>query len=344
MKDRLIENVFFFGLLALAGYLVLRMAAPFFATLALAAIISVVWYPIYKRIIRITPWHNAAVASLVSVLLIALTIFVPLFVLGYMLFLQAASFYETITSTGGTNLTHSISTFEALVSQFLPGVSFDVTNSLRQVAGWFVSHMGDIFAGTASTVFMLFIMLVSLFYMLKDGPACVEMLIRMISLSEAQDTQIFKKLSSSIRSVVLGTLSIALIQGVQTSIGFALFGIPQSILWGSVASVGALIPGIGVPAVFICAVLYLVGIGSYGVAVGLGIWGIFAVGLIDNFLGPYLMSRGAELHPFIVLLSALGGIAFFGPVGLLLGPAILSFFSVLLELYVLHMRKGKKHA
>ena len=40
-----------------------------------------------------------------------------------------------------------------------------------------------------------------------------------------------------------------------------------------------------------------------------------------------------QLHPLIILLSVLGGIAFFGPVGILMGPLTVSFLFALLEVY-----------
>jgi len=59
--------------------------------------------------------------------------------------------------------------------------------------------------------------------------------------------------------------------------------------------------------------------------------------LIDNLLGPYLMTRGNIMHPFLILLAVLGGISIFGPIGFIVGPVILSFFIVLLELYSVHI-------
>jgi predicted PurR-regulated permease PerM len=91
--------------------------------------------------------------------------------------------------------------------------------------------------------------------------------------------------------------------------------------------------------VFIPSVAYLLATGSYLFAGGVALWGVFAVGLIDNLLGPYLMSRGNNLHPFLILISVLGGIVLLGPIGFILGPVSMSLFSVLLELYALHIRR-----
>ena len=74
------------------------------------------------------------------------------------------------------------------------------------------------------------------------------------------------------------------------------------------------------------------------VALGVGVWGFLAVGTIDNILGPILMRRGGtSLHPLVILLSALGGIAAFGLIGFVIGPVVLSIFVVLLEIYADHL-------
>ena len=78
-------------------------------------------------------------------------------------------------------------------------------------------------------------------------------------------------------------------------------------------------------------------IGDWGLAIFLALWGTLAVGLVDNLLGPYLMSRGSSLHPFLILLSVLGGVGMFGPIGFVVGPVIVSLFIVLLELYSKHI-------
>jgi predicted PurR-regulated permease PerM len=75
-------------------------------------------------------------------------------------------------------------------------------------------------------------------------------------------------------------------------------------------------------------------------ALGLTLWGIVAVGLIDNFLGPQLVGRGVNLHPLLILLSVLGGLAFFGPVGLFLGPLSISLLFAFISIYAEISKRG----
>ena len=135
------------------------------------------------------------------------------------------------------------------------------------------------------------------------------------------------------RAVVSGTVLLALIKGTLAAIGFSLFGIERAILWGSLASVGALMPGIGTSVVTLPAVAYLFLFGEMTSAIGLLIWSLTVVGLIDNLIGPYLISRGNNMHPFIILIAVLGGISLMGPVGFIIGPVIVTLFLVLLEIY-----------
>lgn len=344
MREKIIEQVFFYSLLAFAGYIIWQIFSPFLGALILATIIAVVAYPLYEKILRVTPKKSRGFAAFFSVVLIACTIFVPLFFLGYLLFTQALAFYNAMGGSGASEVENSLVALERFIGQFFPGFSLSLGEYAQQASGWVATHVGDIFAGTASTLFSFFITFIALFYMFKDGPWFAERLIKISPLKDVDDNLILSRLTSSVRSVVLGTLAVALIQGILTSIGFTIFGVNQSVLWGSVAAVGALIPGVGTGIVFVAAIVLSLLSGSYGVALGLALWGFFAVGLIDNFLGPYLMSRGAELHSFLVLISVLGGVSLFGPVGILIGPVVLTFFNVLLEIYSGHMRREKKHA
>ena len=179
----------------------------------------------------------------------------------------------------------------------------------------------------------IFIFLIALYYLFKDGHKLKTAVVALSPLQDIHDETIFDKLVLAINSVIKGSLAVAFIQGILTAVGLAIFGVPNAVLWSSVAAITALIPGIGTALVLLPAILYLYFSGQTLFAVGLLLWGMTAVGLVDNFLGPKLVERGMRLHPFLILLSILGGISFFGPLGFLLGPLVLSLLFALLEIY-----------
>ena len=173
----------------------------------------------------------------------------------------------------------------------------------------------------------------AIFYAFRDGERFTRWLVHVSPLSDTEDEVILSRLALAVRSVVVGVLLVSIIQGVVAAVGFSLFGIERAVLWASIAAIAALLPGIGTSVIMIPAVTYLFVTGDVANGIGLTIWALFAVVIIDNIISPYLMSRGNKLHPFIILLSVLGGISIFGPIGFVIGPVIISLFMVLLEIY-----------
>jgi predicted PurR-regulated permease PerM len=217
-----------------------------------------------------------------------------------------------------------------------PAYSFDafnVTDILQKGLEWLFGNLDTVFSGASKVALSLFVLLLALFYFLRDGRELKRQIVALSPLADDDDHKIFRKLERTIFSIFAGSIAVGIIQGVLTGIGFAIFGVPNPALWGSVAAVAALIPGIGTSLILVPAVIYTFFTGSTGDVVGLAIWSMFAVGLIDNFLAPIFVNRGVKIHPFLILLSVLGGIIFFGPIGFVLGPIVLAFLFSLLDIY-----------
>lgn len=340
MKEKLIENVFFFLLLGAVGYLVWLLLSPFLPALVLSAIIATVCYPLYVRVKRLTRMKSSGLPSFITTILVFILVVGPIGLVGYLIFLEAASFYAGVAAGKSISIAPTLSMAQDLVDRFVPNANIDITLYAQQGAGWIASSMGKVFASTASLIGLLVIAFIGLYYLFKDGERLMKSLIRLSPLPDKADAKIIDRLARSVQSVLIGSLSIGLIQGTLTAIGFTIFGVPQAILWGMVAAIAALIPAVGTSLVFIPTVAFLVIAESYTSAIGVAVWGIIIVGLVDNFLGPYLMSRGSSMHPFLVLVSALGGLTVFGPVGFVLGPVIMSFMVALLEVYETHISKA----
>ncbi len=331
---RITEYIFFFGLLLVVGYIAWSMMFPFVAALVLAAIIVILCYPIFEFILRFTPRNNRSIAALLSTLIAFFAIVIPVFFLSTLLVDEFVSFYKSIEGTNELAIDGAFSKVEALVNTYIPGFELNITEQVKQSGAWLASNIGAIFAGTISVVFIFLISLMGSFYLFRDGKEFVAWVVEVSPLADGQDKLILDRISRAIRSIATGTLLLSIVQGVVAAIGFSLFGIDRPILWGSVAAIGALLPGIGTAGIMIPFVSYLVFVGNMGNAIGLLVWAIASIAIIDNVLGPYLMSRGNNLHPFVVLLSVLGGISVFGPIGFIIGPVVMSLFVVLLEIYM----------
>jgi len=332
-NNRVIEYIFFFAFFAFVSYLVWQIFAPFISALALSAIIVTICYPLFEKISFRMPRKNRTLGALVTTFVVLGIVIIPFVFITSSLVSETLSVYRMAESGSQGEIEVLASNLEQKIQLVIPDFKLDVTSFLQQSAIWLSTHLGAIFAGTASTIFLFFISLIGSFYFFRDGKEFTRWLILVSPLPDKDDEKIFTRLAQSIRSVATGTILIALLQGVLTAVGLSIFGFDRAILWGAVAFFGALIPSVGTSIVWVPAILYSVFQGDFLVAIGASIWGVLAVGLIDNLLGPYLMSRGNNLHPFIILIAVLGGISLFGPIGLIVGPVIVTLFRVLLEIY-----------
>lgn len=345
VSSRVVEYVFFFGLLGVVAYLVWQIIMPFVSALALAAIIVTICYPLYERIRRVMPWQNEALASLVTTLSVLVILVIPVTFITYSIVSEVTSFAEQFSVDADSDTVQGhIDTLEQRLQELFPAYSesLNVDEIVRAAGEFLQPRIGPLFGGIASTIFLFFIAMIGTFYFFKDGKYFTKTLISISPLPDEEDEIIVRRLSQAVRSVATGTVLIALIQGTLTAIGLSIFGFERAILWGSIASFGALIPSVGTSIVFVPAVIFLASIGDFGRMIGVIIWGMTAVGFIDNLLGPYLMSRGNAMHPFLMLVSVLGGISFFGPIGFIVGPVVVSLLIVLLELYNMHIRVAER--
>jgi predicted PurR-regulated permease PerM len=331
-----VQNVFFFALLVGVGFLVWLLFSPFIAALALSAIIVTICYPVNDWI-RSRVWRQSpSLAAGLTTLLVVIVIILPVLWLTSILVGETVAVYQILGSEQEALVTTLNEQSERL-EQYFPGLDLNVTEYLRQSAEWLASKLGAIFVGTAATLFSFFIAMIGSFYFFRDGREFTKLLIRISPLPDDRDELILRRTATAVRSVATGSVLIAIIQGTLTAVGLTLVGFDRAVLLGVLAAFGALIPGVGTTIVIAPAVIYLAVTGSFAAAIFLALWGTLAVGLIDNLLGPYLMSRGSALHPFLILLSVLGGVGLFGPIGFVVGPVIVSLFIVLLELYSKHI-------
>lgn len=346
MNKSALQPYFLLLLIVGAATLAYFILAPFIAPLVLGIVFAVVLQPLYQMILRRFKGRES-LASLATVLITVVVILVPLSLVSMQLLREAQQLYTSFSGGEAERAVSSlISQTTPVIERVIPGASdmlANLSNELdtyaEQALTWIIQNLGSAFSSVAAVVLDLFIFFVTLYYLLRDGGRLRKHIIDLSPLANTDDDTIFTQLGLAVNSVVKGMLAVGLVQGILSGIGFLIFGVPNAVLWGLVASVAAFVPLLGTSVVLIPAVLFLALTGNMGAAIGLGIWGLVAVGLVDNFLGPRLMSAGMRLHPLLVLLSVLGGIALFGPVGIFLGPLTVSFLLALLSLHSLLTQK-----
>ncbi|MBI2025263.1 AI-2E family transporter [Candidatus Kaiserbacteria bacterium] len=340
MDAKSLQPYFLMALIAASSILAFFIFRPFLVVLVLAIVFAVVLQPLYRGVLRHMS-GSPGFAAFITMLISVVCILIPFTFVTVQIAEEAQDLYASIASGGGeTYLNTLITSASGVATRYLPGLALsgaDLSSSVDQYVrdglAWLVRNFGGAFGGIARMLLSLFIFLIALYYFLRDGEKLKRTIIDASPLIDSDDSAVLTRLEQAINSVIRGSLAIAFIQGVLTGVGFAFFGVPNFVLWGVVAALAALIPGIGTSLVLAPGIAYLFIVGSSASAVGLLIWSVVAVGLIDNFLGPKLVGKGMQIHPLMILLSVFGGLAFFGPVGIFLGPLCISLFFALVSIH-----------
>ncbi len=334
------RTYFLFLLLAGAAVLTFLVFKPFITTVVLAGVCAVLLQPLKERIRKyIIP--SKGFAALATLLIGVLMLVIPLVLVGALVVSESRSAYTSL-ATGSTGLTIQQVTVSVgtWLEPYFPGagdfsasIASEIQNYISRALDWLVQNAGSAFTSIIAVAIRVIIFLMTLYYLLKDGDDLRDLLTKRSPISEKEVLTIFDHLSKTLTGIIRGSLVIAIIQGTVSGIGYAIFGLPNPSLWGVTTAISALVPGAGTSLILTPAVIFLLATGHVGAGIGMALWALFMVGLIDNFLAPRLIGSRAGLHPLLILLSLIGGLTFYGPVGIFLGPLTVSLLFALYLTY-----------
>jgi predicted PurR-regulated permease PerM len=170
------------------------------------------------------------------------------------------------------------------------------------------------------------------FFALRDHEEIVEYVRSLLPFSKDVEKKLFDYTKGITNSVIYGQIVIGLIQGVISGLGFFIFGVPNALLLTLLATLAGVLPIIGTGIVVVPVVAYLFLAGNTVPAIGVSIFGIIS-STIDNILRPIIVSRRTQIHSAIILIGMISGLFLFGVLGLILGPLILAYLIIILEIY-----------
>lgn len=330
MQTKLMERYFFFGLFFITLFFSFLIFKPFWVVLILSISFSIILYPVYIYFNK--KGLNTWISGFITVFLFTILLLGPLLGIGTIIFNQSQDVYNSLSKSDNVQI--YIETINDSINNILPeGIVFDVKQKISESILLFSNNIAQIFSSTLSAFFSFFLMLLAIFYFLKDGHKWSKFLIKLSPLSDIDDKKIIDGFKLAVNAVMKGYFFIAIIQGILMSFGLWIFGVPNALLWGVVAAIASLVPMIGTAFVSVPAIIFLFITGNVFPSLGLLIWSILVVGTVDNFLNPIIIGNKIKIHPLFVLFSVLGGIALLGPIGILIGPIMLSLLYTLLSIY-----------
>ncbi len=317
---------------------VVLMFRPLLNTLLLSAILAIIFRPLYKTLLK--KFKSEAVSASLTVFIVLFVLFAFFWIFGQLLYGEIHSLYDGFKSGQFVfNRTDLIEKLPNIAREPVTTLTSDLNSLLTKAATGAFQSFSSLISNLAEFFFNLFLVFFAFFYLLKDGGSLKKIILAVSPISNNQENILFEKVILSVNGVIKGTFFVAVIQSLVALVGFLIFGIPNPLLWALCTFLAAFVPNIGTTLVTAPAVIYLLLTGHTGSAVGLLVWGSLAVGLIDNILSPKLVGHSAQLHPLLVLLSVVGGLALFGFLGILLGPIIMAVFSALVSMYITNFKE-----
>jgi predicted PurR-regulated permease PerM len=365
---RVISFIVLLAIVLLVGVIFFQVMAQFIVPLFLACVLLVVFQPLHSWALRRMPRHPRW-AALLTTVLILLAVLLPLTWLGwnayrelYALFHPDGSIVAAARADAEPDAAEAKAAEESRKSfnKWLADVAFKFRDGLSEATAVkipddtveeFVRAVptfigAKVISGVQSAIGILIglaIMMISLYYFMADGPAMIRTAMYLSPLEASYEKELLERFGDVSRAVVVATLLSAVIQGALAGLGY-LFALPSHapiFLLTALTMVTALVPFVGAAAVWICVCgwVYLYGErvvdgeltrGDPLTAIILAVYCTIVVSGIDNVIKPFILHGQSKLHPLLALLSILGGVQVLGPVGILVGPMLVSFLQALL--------------
>jgi predicted PurR-regulated permease PerM len=328
------------GLAFLAVTLVLAIAYPFAGPLLAAAVLAGALSPLCERFARLLRGRRGLASASMTVA-VALLLIAPIALLAVPLAHEAAAAIEylraTLESEGMTGLVNDLPEplkriIQGLV-RGLPRGEVGLREMVGRESGAAAAAVSGAVVATSSLVLRAALMLVALYFLLLDGPRFVEWVTDVAPLKNANVRELLRDFRNVSVAVLSASTASAALQAAVAAIGYLLADAPNPLFLTALTFVAAFIPAFGAGTTVVATAAFLYVTGHPSAAIFLALWGLLVVAFVDNLAKPYLMKDRMEVHGGVLFFALLGGLAFFGPSGLLAGPLIVAFFLAVVRMW-----------
>jgi len=320
--------------------LFLSMIRQFLMAIFLAGIFSALSFPLYLRFVKWFRGRNK-LASIATIILIIFVILIPLAGLLGIIAAQAIKVGEAVKPWVEQQLSQPDAISSALksipyfdqIEPYRNTILKKAGQMIGSVSGFLINRLSSVTLGTVTFLFMLFVMLYTMFFFLMDGDKLIEKILYYLPLEDHDERRMLDRFTTVTRATLKGTAVIGILQGTIGGLAFAVVGIPSAVFWGAIMTVLSIIPGIGSALVWGPAAIILAATGQLTKAIGLALFCGLVIGSLDNLLRPILVGKDTQMHELMIFLGTLGGILMFGVVGVIIGPIIAALFVTVWDIY-----------
>ena len=331
MKKIIAERKYFALLvIAVMGFFLFYAALPLLAGITGAAIFYVLFKPLYLRLLGIFGGRKALSAMIVLLISLVLII-VPLSYVAYLSTLEMMHLLQDV---------ETLQAMEGAIGPVMASMGYQYTG----IADFLQAHIQTIVSivegmtimaldNVASISINVVVLYLIFFYALTEHEKVAKAVREMIPFGENNASELMKEFSSTIRTTVIGNGAASVVLGVLLAAGLVLLGSGHFFFWSLVGTIMAFMPIIGIQIIWIPAGIFYLLMGNYTAGVGIIIWGAFLSYIADGLVRQRVQKKVGEMHPLISLLGLIIGIAYFGIMGIIIGPLILAVFILMLKMF-----------
>ena len=309
---------------------------PFLVSIFLAFMLATMFSKTNKKLAKKMRGHTFW-SSIIMCIWVMIILIIPFLIITAMTLNETDQLIEEIQAKNISldfEFINNLPLVKSLNLQDLTNQSISqLTENAKDVGNYLFKAIKAIYSSTSSFIFMLVVCFFSLYYFFKDGDVILRKFMDLSPLPDYQEKEIFEKFNTMTVATIKGTLIIALVQGVLLGLTFWIAGLQAPTLWGLLTALVSIIPLLGAVLVWLPVGIFLLVMGYYWQAILIITVGALIISSVDNFLRPKLIEGETSLHPLLVFLSTLGGIAFFGPLGFVIGPVVITLLISFLEIY-----------
>jgi predicted PurR-regulated permease PerM len=326
-------------------YFCFRIMQPFLMPIFLALILSTLLTPVYETLARRLR-NRQSLAALVVCIALTLAIVLPVVLLTVSLAREANGLYEHLRNPENSAklqawLNPDSNPLLAKVRTWLPAslrlpdlnIGANISSKAQTIIQSTLAFTTTLAAGVFNFLMDYFIMIVVLFFLLRDSAYFAESVRRISPLSDDDENLFVERFRVVTQATVVGSIATAAGQGLISALIFWIMGLQNPILWGSLTALLSLVPVVGTAVVWVPWTIFLFATGSAGRAVLFMVLQIVLVGGIDNILRPLLIEGRVKMHTLVVFFSILGGIGYFGILGIFIGPLVFAIAIAFVEFY-----------
>lgn len=325
------ERNFIFFLSILFVGLTLFVLKDILSIIIYAGILSYFLYPLHKYFLEKT--NKNPLASILTITTATIGFLLPLTLLFLFLVLSllklVAKYQEYIKNPDLLNAA-LYSTLETITNSSILS-SFDFSNSLSSLVTLIIDYAESIFSSIPSAPFSLFVILFITYYILIHNKTIFKTVNHYLPLSLKKQNEILNNIQKNIKVLFRGYFLTGLIQTLVAVFGYIIFGVENILIITFLTFITSLIPYLGSPMIWVPVGFFMVLTGDTVGGIGLLMYGVLVISMVDNIIRPKLMSSKDTISPPLVFIGFIGGMLAFGLEGIILGPIIISITTILLK-------------